>query len=348
MASSFLPAPTLSPRSGRLVLNSMLGLLTFVASAGMAGMIWGATNNMIVAGLFMLAFCLGIGMILLVAMIRAQIHVRPMRQADVGLLLGSIEDSDTGIAITNPAGELICANKPFEQWFGGLPVPPALPLSMEVRTRLAAAATAARRDGYARLSKMQTDRGLIDVVVRRAGNEDNHLVWRFRRSGQFDSIVDMMRILGSDIGRRLGSAGVMTALVDGNGIGIEANRVFLQRALGSGDAPSAGWSFAELLRSDGDVIRIAADPPNADPVRLIQIPLDDSRAGTATLFLLLDEPIAAASAQARPVATNDLHALLGMLPIGLAVAERDGRVLFMNGPFRRAAALSSSTTRSPG
>ena len=343
MAPHFLSTP-MSPRSGRLVLNTMLGLLTLVSSVGMAGMIWGATGNMMVAGLFMLAFCLGIGMILLVAMIRAQIQVRPVRQTDVSLLRGSIEDSDVGIAITGPAGELICANKPFETWFGGLPVPPALPLALEIRARLAAAAVAARRDGEAAISKLATDRGLVDVVVRRAGGEDNYLVWRFRRSSQFDSIVDVMRMLGSDIGRRIGSAGVMAALVDGNGIGIEANRVFLQRALGSSDAPSAGWAFAELLRSDGDVIRIAADPSNADPVRLIQIPLEDQRAGHATLFLLLDEPMAAVAGTARSVATGDLHALLGMLPIGLAVAERDGRVLFMNAPFRRAAGLTPEST----
>jgi two-component system cell cycle sensor histidine kinase/response regulator CckA len=343
MATGFAPTP-ISPGSGRVLLNAMLGLLTLVSSVGMAGMIWGATDNLLVAGLFMLAFCLGIGMILLIAMLRAQIHVRPVKQTDMGLLRGMIEDSDTGMAITGPAGELMCANKAFEAWFGGLPVPPALPLAPEILEKLAAAAIAARRDGQAMIPKLATDRGLVDVTVRRVGNEDNHLVWRFRRSSQFDSIVDMMRMLGSDIGRRIGSAGVMAALVDGNGIGIEANRVFLQRALGSADAPSAGWAFADLLRNDGDMIRIAADPAGADPVRLIQIPLDDLSRGHATLFLLLDEPNRAIGAGARAVATGDLHALLGMLPLGLAMAERDGRVLFMNGPFRRAAGLGPDST----
>ena len=336
MASLFPSAP-ISASSGRAVLNLMLGVLTLVASVGMAGMIWGATDDLLVAGLFMLAFCLGIGMILLVAMIRVQIHVRPVRQLDMSLVLGTIEDSDTGIAITGPAGDLVCANRQFESWFGGLPTPPSLPLDTEARMQLAAAAVAARRDGRADIDKLQSDRGLIDVVVRRAGILDGHLVWRFRRSSQFDSFSDIMRMLGSDIGRRLGSAGVMTALVDGAGTGIVANRVFLQRALGSADAPPSGWAFAELLRSDGDAIRLAADPATADPVRLIQIPLDDHGKVRATLFLLLDET--PGTREARAVATGDLHALLGMLPLGLAVAERDGRVLFMNTPFRRAAGL---------
>jgi len=344
MSSSY-PARTMSPRLGRLVLNAMLAMLTLVSSVGMAGMIWGATDNLLVAGLFMLAFILGVGMILLVAMIRSQIHVRPMRQTDLGLVLGSIEDADAGVAITGPNGELVCANRQFETWFGGLPTPPALPLPHEVRMQLAAAAIAAMRDGRADLAKLATDRGLVDIIVRRAGNEDSHLVWRFHRSSQSDNMADILRILGSDIGRRIGSAGLMGALVDGNGIGITANRVFLQRALGSADAPSSGWAFAELLRSDGDVIRLAADPPGGDPVRLIQIPLDDHGAVNATLFLLLDELGGGnMGAEARRVATGDLHALLGMLPLGLAVAERDGRVLFMNAPFRRAAGLGPEST----
>ncbi|ATE65117.1 ATP-binding protein [Rhizorhabdus dicambivorans] len=337
MATLFPSAP-MTASSGRIVLNILLGVLMLVASVGMAGMIWGATDNLLVAGLFMLAFCLGIGMILLVAMIRAQIHVRPMRQVDISLVLGTIEDSDTGIAITGPGGDLVCANRQFESWFGGLPTPPGLPLDSEARRQLAAAAVAARRDGRAEIDKLESDRGLIDVVVRRAGHLDGHLVWRFRRSSQFDSFSDIMRLLGSDIGRRLGSAGVMTALVDGNGIGIVANRVFLQRALGSPEAPPSGWSFAELLRSDGDAIRLAADPATADPVRLIQVPLDDHGRVRATLFLLVDET--PGTREARAVATGDLHALLGMLPLGLAVAERDGRVLFMNSPFRRAAGIA--------
>ena len=339
------PASTpLSPGSGRLLLNVMLGLLTLVASMGMAGMIWGATDNLLVAGLFMLAFCLGIGMILLVAMIRAQINVRPVRQLDMGLLRGCIEDAEAGVAITDSAGELICSNQPFEAWFGGLPAPPALPLAPTIRAQLAATAVAARRDGHAELAQLPTDRGLVDVIVRRAGNQEDHLVWRFRRSSQIDSVSDIMRLLGSDIGRRIGSSGVMAALVDGNGIGIVANRVFLQRALGSTEAPTAGWAFAELLRSDGDAIRLAADPPSADPVRLIQIPLDDHGAVNATLFLMLDDTTGALGAEARKVATGDLHALLGMLPLGLAVAEHDGRVLFMNTPFRRAAGLTPDST----
>lgn len=337
--TTLFPAMPMSPKSGRFVLNLLLGVLTFIASIGMAGILWGATDDLLVAGLFMLAFCLGIGMILLVAMVRAQIHVRPMRQIDIDLILGSIEDADVGIALTGAHGQLICANRQFETWFGGLPTPPGLPLDATARINLNAGAIAARRDGRAEIANLATDRGPVDVIIRRAGSADDHLVWRFRRSGQLDMTGDMMRMLNGEIGRRIGSAGVMAALVTGSGIGLAANRVFLQRALGSSDAPQSGWAFAELLRSDGDTIRLAADPQTADPVRLIQIPLDDQGSMKATLFLLIDD--ASVAEENRAVATGDLHALLGMLPIGLAVAERDGRVAFMNSAFRRAAGIGA-------
>ena len=340
--STLYPAKPISAGTGRFVFNALLLLLTAVASLGMAGMIWGATDDLMIAGLFMLAFCLGIGMILFVAMLRSQIHVRPMRHVDISLLRGIVEDADAGIAVTGGRGELICANGQFESWFGGLPTPPALPLGEDARKQLAAAAVAARRDGDARIANLASDRGLIDVVVRRAGSTDDHLVWRFRRSGRFDMIGDVMRMLTSDVGRRVGSSGVMAALVDGNGIGLVANKVFLRRALGSAEAPSSGWAFADLLRSDGDVIRLAAEPPSAEPIRLIQIPLGDQGTMKATLFLMLDDP--SASGDNRSYATGDLHALLGMLPIGLALAERDGRVAFMNSAFRRAAGLGPDAT----
>jgi len=343
MATHFL-AQALPMRSGRRALNAVLALLVLLSSIGVAALVWGATGNLAAAALFLLSFAVGIGLILLISAIRARTAVRPARRPDLGLVIGSIEDADAGIAITNAQGKLLCANKLYAEWFGGLPTPPALPLDEELRDRLAAAAIVARRDGRADIARFVTDRGLIDVIVRRAGALDDHLVWRFRRSSQLDSMSDMVRILRSDTGRRMGSAGVMAAVVDDNGIGMEANRIFLQRALGSADAPSSGWDFAELLRSDGEVIRLSRDSPAMPPIRLIQIPLDDQQALNATLFLLLDEPIPdAADIARRSVAPAHIHALLDMLPLGLALAERDGRVLFMNSPFRRAAGLGAES-----
>ncbi|MDB5686946.1 MAG: hybrid sensor histidine kinase/response regulator, partial [Rhizorhabdus sp.] len=134
----------------------------------------------------------------------------------------------------------------------------------------------------------------------------------------------------------------MAVLVDGAGIGLSANRAFLLRALGDGDAATAGWSFTDLLRSDGDLIRLAREPATADPLRLIQIPLGDSDTSSATLFLLIDEHRdLARQKEDQSLATVHLHALLRMLPLGLALAERDGRILFMNEPFVRAAGLSA-------
>ena len=58
------------------------------------------------------------------------------------------------------------------------------------------------------------------------------------------------------------------------------------------------------------------------------------------MFLLLDEDGGAATRPgARSTSTVHVHGLLAMLPLGLALAERDGRILFMNEAFERAAGI---------
>jgi two-component system cell cycle sensor histidine kinase/response regulator CckA len=59
------------------------------------------------------------------------------------------------------------------------------------------------------------------------------------------------------------------------------------------------------------------------------------------MFLLLDEdPDAMSAAAARGAATVQLHGLLAMLPLGLALVEREGRFIFINDAFRRAAGIT--------
>ncbi|MEA2949466.1 MAG: two-component system, cell cycle sensor histidine kinase and response regulator CckA, partial [Alphaproteobacteria bacterium] len=64
-------------------------------------------------------------------------------------------------------------------------------------------------------------------------------------------------------------------------------------------------------------------------------PEDESGAGT---FLLFGSDVGSPSAPG-----SNLQALLDVLPIGLALADRDGRFLTMNQAFRQAAGLDSST-----
>jgi two-component system cell cycle sensor histidine kinase/response regulator CckA len=73
---------------------------------------------------------------------------------------------------------------------------------------------------------------------------------------------------------------------------------------------------------------------------LIAVPLSPQLEAGPVAILLLDEPLGrgagGSEASAAPV---HIQGLLAMLPLGLALVDRDGRFLFMNDAFRRVAAV---------
>jgi len=178
-------------------------------------------------------------------------------------------------------------------------------------------------------------------MLRCAGRRDDHLVWRFRRIGPQNEYGLVRALLDGAGGKRLGAAGIMLALVDPDGTIIGANQVFIYRALGDIAADPEGVNLASLLETGEDGgVRIARDPAEAPPLRVVPIALEDDPAEGASVFLMFDEdPDAMTVAAARGAATVHLHELLAMLPLGLALVERDGRFLFLNDAFRRAAGL---------
>ena len=340
MASSF---PVIPPARGHAAPGARDRLiLGGVGAAGLASavLVWSALGDIPAAALFLAAFAAAGGVAMLAGRLRHRAKPLPPT-IDWALIHGAIEESDAAVAITDRGGRLVCANNRFNGWFEGLPTPPGLPLAEDEVERLTVAGRAAWRDGDARVETLRTSRGTIDAVVRRAGGAEDHLVWRFTRSASIDLVAEARRLIEGESGRRLGGAGVMAALVDGNGRLLSANRVFLQRALGRPDALPAGRAFTDLLRpGPDDFLRLASEADEADPLRLIQVPLDESAADSPTLFFLLDEDGGFLLRHGgQSTATVHVHALLAMLPLGLALAERDGRFLFMNKAFERAAGL---------
>jgi two-component system cell cycle sensor histidine kinase/response regulator CckA len=339
--------PLFAPARGSAISVGERLTLVGVGTAGLAsaGLIWWALGELPIAALFLALFVAAGGMTMF-AMLFRRGAADALPPLDWALVHGAIEESDAAIAITDRSGRLVCANKRYEAWFENLPAPPNLRLSSDDTERLTVAGLAAWRDGDAGAETLRTNRGTIDAIVRRAGAAEDHLVWRFTRSTTIDLLAEARRLIEGEGGRRLGGAGVMAALVDGKGRLLSANRAFLQRSLGRAEAQPAGRMFTELLRSGADdFIRLASEPDEADPLRLIQLPLDEDAADSATLFFLLDEDGSFILRRgAQNTATVHVHALLAMLPLGLALAERDGRFLFMNKAFERAAGLGGGQT----
>ncbi len=319
----------------RLALFAVLG--AGVASALL--LLW-VVDSVLVSTVFLAVFCVVTALMILAGRLRpaAATEAAPI---DWALTNAAIADAPQPIAVTDRAGRLVCANRRYGEWFGDWPAPSGVPLHDNGVERLAAAGRAAWRDGTGAAGDLVGAHGRFDARVSRAGRGDEYLVWRLVPAEVIDLLAEARALIAGEGGNRLGAAGVMAALVDEGGALIAANRALLARALGRPDAVPAGRPFVDLLATGADdYIRFAAESEMAAPLRLVQIPLDDRGAGQAAIILLFDEDGAlAAQPGGRRTATANVHALLAMLPLGLALAERDGRILFMNEAFERAAAI---------
>ena len=105
---------------------------------------------------------------------------------------------------------------------------------------------------------------------------------------------------------------------------IAANRSFASRAVGL-EQEAEKLRFADLVDfADDGQVRLLADGESARPMQLVHIPVDPRQDGGAGTYLLVD------SHDKGSLDSADLQALLEILPIGLALVDRDGRFLTMN------------------
>ncbi|MDE2620589.1 MAG: response regulator, partial [Sphingomonadales bacterium] len=271
---------------------------------------------------------------------------------DWTVTVAAIDSDERGVAIIDRAGRLVCANALYETWFGLANPPPRLPLDPAGAEALAHTARAAWRDGAARAERIAAGERIWQAEVRRAGRGDDFLVWQISAVATPDPVEDMSRAIEGKLGRALAQAGISAAIVDPDGQIRTASAGFALRATGDGAADLAGQSFVSLLRQDEhDRISWAREGREGAPLVLYYVPVADPDAPhapdpdhTPSLMLLTDAGIgigAASGAGDGQGAVPHLEALLAQLPLGLAMADRDGRLLFANAAFMRAAGRGS-------
>ena len=114
-----------------------------------------------------------------------------------------------------------------------------------------------------------------------------------------------------------------------------------------GQAHYAGRDVAALLRlDDAGTLTFAREGERATPVRMLQIPLTPADGHGPVLLAMLDEEMGPAD---RGAAQTYVETLLSLLPFGLALVDRDGRFLYMNRAFVRAAGIGEGRPpRYPG
>ncbi len=260
---------------------------------------------------------------------------------DWSLVRTAADADDAGVAITDRTGRMVCANSMYESWFSGTAVPPAIAsLSAEDVAILTAAGKSAWRDGKGSMRGLKRDGLRLNVEIARAGRSESHLVWKFRPASQFDLVSEARRLISGPAGLRMGEAGIMAALINEAGRILVGSREFTLRAAGRIEAPIEGREFVTLLESDSqNVVRFAQEGRAGSPLRLLQVPVDPNDSASATFILMLDEDGEAGASANSPTITTGIQAMMAKLPLGLALADRDGRFLFLNDAFCRAVGI---------
>ena len=342
MATLFSSAAD-APRTEPIGLGGWVIALVLLAAIGTAAGLFVLTESVPLA----LGFAGGAVALALAALVFRTASARPepivATALDSALMRTAIESDNIAIAITDRAGALVCANELFGAWFDGYRAPPHLPVSESAAARLAGAGRDAWRDGSAQLDRIDRDALQLGVEVCRTGAGEDHLVWRFKPLASFDLTREAQRLLAEEAGERLGEAGIMAALIDSSGRIKGGNRAFALRATGRAEAAIAGRDFVSMLTSDKNgLIRFEREGATGGPLRLLQVPFDTSDPANATMIFLIDDD--ATPRLGEGSASNHLETLLSMLPLGFALADRDGRFLFLNEAFARAAGIEGQAT----
>jgi two-component system, cell cycle sensor histidine kinase and response regulator CckA len=314
---------------------ALVGLALLVSVAAVA----------LAAGNGLVAAAYGGGMLVLAVAGRTALALRPAAPAqdfappDWSVTHAAIDHPTEAVAITDRAGRLVCANARFADWFGTA-APPRLPLAAADPARAEEAARAAWRDGAAHVDDVIAATGRYALSVTRAGRGEDHLVWRLVPIARHDPVSDLCALVAGKPGRALGRESIQAAVVAPDGRILAANSGFGLRATGSDAASLAGTDFVSHFEADArQDIYFTHERGRALPVRFLHVPIADPDTGdaidpqvTPSLFLIVDTNAGVGDARA---GAAQIEALLARLPLGLAMVDREGRLLFANSAFLR-------------
>lgn len=278
---------------------------------------------------------------------------------DWSVTVAAIDREDVAIALTDRAGRLTCANSAYESWFGVGHDPSRLPIGEAAKEPIAELVRTVWRDGQASTlvrggmagsgagagSGTGTTEADWRIDVRRAGRGEDFLVWRIQSVNAVDLVGDVARQIGGKLGEGLARSGICAVLVDPDGTIRAASTGFAQRAAGDPQADLTGQDFVAMLsQEEGERIGWARDGGRGGPLVLYHVPVADPDLPgepdpdtTPSLMLVVDAAQGIGTGSSSSAASPHLEALMSQLPLGLAMADRDGRLLFANPAFMRAA-----------
>ncbi|MGD9810650.1 MAG: histidine kinase dimerization/phospho-acceptor domain-containing protein, partial [Sphingobium sp.] len=309
--------------------------LLLLAALASGGIVFWAVGDWALAAGFAAAL---IGFAALIHLFRPREHesasVREIAP-DWSVTRAAADASGMAVAVTDRAGRLVCASDLYGEWFPAYPVPSSLQLDRDGAARLAESGRAAWRDGESLCEGIAKGGLRADVVITRTGRGDDYLLWHFKPVRQSSIMDELSRMMAGDIGIQFGDAGVMAAIIGAEGRIRGANEAFIIRATGRADADLTGRDLAGYFRRDEQGrIFFLREAPGMLPIAIFRIMLRADQPDGPALVLLIDQP---GSSTAGGFSLSYFQALLALLPFGIAMTDRDGRLLFINESFARAA-----------
>ena len=302
-----------------------------------------------------LAYALGVGCLAVVLGYalrqREPAELAEFAPPDWSVTHAVIDRGEEATAIIDRAGRLTCANKRFADCFGIGAAPPRLGLDSASNEAMESAARAAWRDGRAEFEPVHADGREWRLEIDRSGRGQDFLIWRFVpviRRDPLDEVIDHVR---GKVGKALAHEGIQMVAVAQDGRIHAANALFAVRATGDAETDVAGSDFVSYFSADEqERIYYAREGNRGASVRMLHVPIADPEAvaarsaaadpaQTASLFLLIDNQGGVGDTR---TGLPQIEALLSRLPLGLAMTDRDGRFLFANKAFLRAAGHDES------
>jgi two-component system cell cycle sensor histidine kinase/response regulator CckA len=311
------------------------GLVAAAAASG--ALLFYLAGQSLYAGIFLVGF---VAMLVAAFIIDRRspkaIEIAPILVPDLELVGAAMGLSSDAAALTDEDGAVRSINPAYKARFDVPRSPLEVGEGKKPARQLAGLRDAALRDGQAE-REVAVAGGTATVRVTKAGAHKNLLLWQFGTAGQADPIDAAARRVAGANGERLAAAGILAALVDESGQLVAANRLFADRALGDAASPNHPPPFNELVEGSAEgFLRLVAEGPDSTLLRAVHLPLDvDGEGGAGTLLMFeADEGASLAN-------STNVQVLLEMLPIGLALVDRDGRFLTMNDAFRVAGGLKT-------
>ena len=315
------------------------------AAAASGAVLFYLVDQPIYAGLFLAGF---VAMLVAAFIIERRggkrVEVDPIILPDLQLVGASLALARDPAALTAPDGTLRSINPAYQARFGSHP-PIEVGEDDAARDAIAVARERAWREGSGQTPLLDLGGGKATIRIERAGAQQDILLWSFIDAELPDRIAGEADRIAGAIGERLAGAGVLAALIGSDGRLLAANKPFADRAIGGTPASDHPPRLNDIVETTSDgQLRLIAEGEGARPLRGVHVPLDpDAEDGAGTL-LLFDINEGASMAN-----STNVQVLLEMLPIGLALVDRDGRFLTMNKAFRGAGGLGDGEmTAYPG